>query len=97
MSETPHEHDEEGNCIVPEQELPNWRFSGWDVVGILIAGAAGMCTVSGQCLNLLSREFCAMANYSRQNFDVSEAQIEREAERASIAAELRALVEGDNS
>lgn len=99
MSYEDHEHDEDGNCILPEgsvptYDLPSWRFSAWDVAGITATSAAGLFSVLGQGLNLLAREFAAMANWQRQNYDLREARRAYEAEQAAIANDLRALVDG---
>lgn len=97
-----HEHDEHGNCILPENPLypgglATWRFSPWDIIGIGLTGVGGLFTVGGQACNLLAREFSAMANYSRQNYDLREAQAEWDANQAAVAEDLRRLVEGDPS
>lgn len=92
-----HEHDEEGNCIIPEQPIPSWRFSIWDVIGVTLTTAGGVFSVLGQGFTLMSREFAAMANYRRANYDAQRAARAQEAESRSAAAELRALVDGDGS
>ena len=104
----PHAHDEEGNCVEPggqdgyyAQALPTWKFSLWDVAGIAATGIAGLFTVTGQALNLLSRECAAMANWKRQSHDIQQAEAARreaveayEAHQREMAETLRALVEG---
>lgn len=99
MTEIPHEHDDEGNCIPPENGfyavgLPTWRFSPWDIVGITLTTAGGLFSVVGQGLNLAAREFAAAANYARQNYDLRQAAKAAEEQARSAAEELRALVEG---
>lgn len=95
MTNVPHEHDEHGNCIPPQgYSVPTWRFSAWDVAGIVTTGVAGLFTVVGQAGNLLAREFAAMANWSRQNSELREAQAEWEAQQAAAAEDLRRMVEG---
>lgn len=83
-TDEPHAHDAEGNCIEPggqggfyAVELPTWKFSLWDVAGITTTGIAGLFTVTGQALNLLSREFSAMANWKRQTHDIRQAEAAR--------------------
>lgn len=95
-----HEHDDEGNCIPPQNgfyatALPTWKFSGWDVAGIALSGIGGLFSVVGQGMNLLARECAAMANWTRQNYELEQAQREHDRERAEAAEALRALVEGD--
>ncbi len=102
----PHEHDEDGNCIPPEngfyaQELPTWRFSIWDVVGIGFFGIANVLTVTGNAFGLLSRECAAMANWTRQNHDLKVAEAQRKAadeahlaHQRQMAETLRGIVEG---
>ena len=98
MTNASHEHDEDGNCIPPQgYSVPTWRFSAWDVAGIITTGVAGLFTVVGQAGNLLAREFAAMANWSRQNSELREAQAGLDAQRAAAAEELRRMVEGDLS
>ena len=95
-----HEHDAEGNCLPPSDSLypgglPTWRFSLWDVVGIVATGLGGVLSVGGQALNLFARECSAMANYSRQEFDLRRAQEEYDEHQTTIANDLRALIEGE--
>jgi hypothetical protein len=97
-----HEHDSEDNCIPPENGLypgglPTWRFSMWDVVGITLTGVGGVFSVVGQASNLMAREFSAMANFSRQEFDLRRAQQEYDEHQARIADDLRTLIEGEQS
>jgi len=95
-----HEHDGEGNCLPPSNDLypgglPTWRFSLWDIVGIAATGVGGVFSVAGQAANLFARECAAMANYSRQEFDLRRAQEEYDENQANIANDLRALIEGE--
>ena len=85
------EEYEEGEV---EVVLPSWRFSLWDVAGIALHTAAHIAGDVAQGLGLLSREFAAMANNSRQTYDLQQAEeAQREAQEA-IGADLRALIEG---
>lgn len=92
-----HEHDEEGNCIIPQDHplhpggLPTWRFSAWDAVGIFLTGVGGMFSVVGQAANLLARECNAMANWKRNRFDVAEEQELLEAQREAMALDYERL------
>lgn len=98
----PHEHDEDGNCIPPEgvvlysQELPNWRFSLWDVAGITLHTAGGLLAnigaVLGTGLGLLARECAAMANNSRQTYDLREAQRLNQAARQEMSRATEAIL-----
>ena len=76
------------------QALPCWRFSLWDVAGIAMTTAGGLFSVVGQGLNLAARECAAMANYTRQNYDLRQAQKAERAERRAMGEDLRALIEG---
>lgn len=102
----PHAHDEEGNCIPPEdgfyaQAEPVWKFSLWDVVGISTAAIGGLFSVTGQGFALLSTQCQAMANWKRQTWDIRAAEKARreqvaafEAHQRQMAETLRGLVEG---
>lgn len=97
---TEHEHDDDGNCIVPtDVSGPIWRFSLWDMAGIAFTGIGGLFGVTGQALNLAARECAAMANWTRQNYDIAQAQARREVEvaayeahRQAVAADLREML-----
>lgn len=71
-------------------ELPCWKFSIWDVAGIVTFTAAGVMDRLANGLGLMAREFQASANRSRQEHDLRMA----ESQRADAAEALRALVEG---
>lgn len=95
-----HEHDEDGNCIEPEQvvyQLPTWRFSLWDVAGIVLTTVGGFFGVTNQGLNLLARELTAMANWNRQNYDLRQAQRQYAQHQQAMAADLARLVDGPSS
>lgn len=94
MSEVEHDHDDDGNCVVPVYAVPCWRFSLWDIAGIGIATLGGFFTVVGQGSQLLAREFSAAANYARQNADLREAQAQYEYHQQQMAENLRELLEG---
>lgn len=95
-----HEHDEDGNCIPPENGFyataePVWKFSFWDVVGIGSAMIGGVFSVTGQGFALLSTQCQAMANWKRQTWDLRAAEAARreqveayEAHQREMAAEL---------
>lgn len=94
-----HDHDEEGNCIGPFPQdslypngLPTWRFSGWDVAGILLTGFGGLATVLGQVGHLLARECSAMANWSRAEREHWEVVAAEEAARREMAESYEKLV-----
>lgn len=92
-----HDHDEDGNCIVPQglMTLPEWRWSAWDVVGITATTVGGLFSVIGQGLNLIARECGAMANWSRSNRDIQAAQRAQEEARWEMSAAYKELVFGD--
>lgn len=77
--------------------IPTWRFSPWSLAAVLATGIGGLFSVVGQAANLLSREFEAQANYSRQEHEMRTAEREWRAEQAAAAEELRRMVEGDPS
>lgn len=94
-----HAHDAEGNCLPPEngfyaQSLPTWKFSVWDVVGIVLTGTGGAVNAFANMLGYIGRECAAQANYSRQNFELAEAHRLNERARRQMAEGLRAIVEG---
>lgn len=98
MTNIPHEHDEDGNCIPPEngfyaQALPTWKFSFWDVAGVALSISGGMASVAGQGLAYLARECAAMANWKRQNYELALAQRQREAEVEAYEANQRQMAE----
>jgi hypothetical protein len=100
-----HEHDEQGNCIVPEnglysQSLPVWQFSMWEMASIGAAVVGGLGGVLMHGANMLAREFAAKANFNRQNHDLKVAREQaraarayQEQERAKMAAELERLIQ----
>ena len=89
-----HEHDAEGNCIVPQPQLPTWRWSNWDLIAVIATTTGGVFSVLGQGCQLLYRECVAAANFQRQEFEFAEAQEAYEAQQERMAEELRSLVEG---
>lgn len=101
-----HEHDDDGNCIPPHPQpsyevLPNWRFSLWDVaaigasvVGGIVGSIGNIGIIVHQGCNMLSREFTAAANFSRQTKELEEAQRLNEAARRQMSAGLERLVLG---
>lgn len=91
----PHDHDDDGDCLAPHC----WRFSLWDIAGLLIATLAhvlGM--LSGGGLGL-AREFFAMANWSRRNRDIKVMRRYEQAQRRAMSEDLRKFVdnEGDGT
>lgn len=103
-----HDHDGEGNCIPPNgfyaQELPNWRFSLWDIAAIgisfvgSVAGSIGSIGINfHQGCNLVSREFQAAANNSRQTFELKEAHRLNDAARRQMSEGLERLISGPES
>lgn len=110
MSDTDHDHDDQGNCLPPSNgfydvQQPCWRFSFWDIaaVGVSMAGAiigsiGNIGIIINQGTNMLAREFGAAANFQRQTKDLEEAQRLNEAARAKMAEGLRELTDwGDGS
>lgn len=83
-----------------EVELPNWRFSMWDIVGIFLAGFGGMCMTFGSWMQVFSREFQAMANYKRDRRILREARRKEnrnlrqyQRHQREIASKLNQMVE----
>jgi hypothetical protein len=72
-----HEHDHDGMYAT---ELPCWRFSPWDVVGITAFTVGGILQTLGTGFGLIARECQAQANRSRSLYD------QRLAERASTSS-----------
>ena len=95
-----HEHDEEGNCIIPDGAYeiggPNWSFSLWDIIGILLSTIAGLFTVIASGLNMIAREFVARAAYGRDKKQVRIYNRRERMKRAEMSNNLRALVDGDS-
>lgn len=87
-----HDHDEDGNCI--EGTQPSWRFSMWDIIGVSTFAAGNVLGAIGAGLGLLAQEFCAAANYSRQEKDLREAQRAYEAQQRAIGQDIAAIVHG---
>lgn len=88
-----NEEEEDAPQVV---EYPKWKFSGWDVAGIAVAGVAGVCLVASQALNLVARELAAMANYSRENYDYYQAKAREDIDREAMAEALRGIVDGED-
>lgn len=97
---TDHEHDEDGNCVVPtggatmmvDYGIPVWKFSIWDVVSVTIMGVGGVLSALSQAAHLLARECNAQANYSRQTFDLRESERLNTLARREMAADLNELM-----
>lgn len=96
MSETTHEHDEYGNCIIPP---PNYRLEASDLFGIAVGATGAIFLVIGQHLQVTAREFLAHANYRRQERELREAQRAYEAHQQQMAAALERMtgIAGDDS
>lgn len=82
-------------------DQPNWRFSLWDIAAIgisyvgSIAGSIGSIGLNlNQACNMISREFGAAANYSRQTFDLKEAHRLNEEARRQMSEGLERLISG---
>lgn len=109
MSDTDHDHDEQGNCIPPQGggdfyniTQPNWRFSFWDIAAIgtsfvgSIAGSIGSIGINfNSAANMLAREFSAAANFSRQTKELEEAQRLNERARQQMSNGLERILRGD--
>lgn len=86
-----HEHDEDGNCIIPEDHplfpggLPTWHFSMWDVAGITLATASGVAAALSQGLQVMAREFNAMANWTRAEHEAEMEWHSQEVARMEMA------------
>lgn len=97
-----HDHDEDGNCIMPDDHplfpggLPTWRFSLWDIAGIAITTAGGAALAIGQGLQIMAREFNAMANWTRAQHEAKMEWHSREAARAEMAETYERLVGMDS-
>lgn len=86
MSDEEHEHQQ----VV--QQLPTWRASPWDFVGIAFTTAAGVATVLGQGLNQVTQECWAHARWLRERQEAEEAWLVEEAERQEMAEAYERLV-----
>ena len=94
MSEIPHEHDEDGNCIMPEdyEPPPPTDFSPWEFVGIVATVASGFAQCAAQGLNMIATACWTHAKWKR---NVLEAQYEAEWEaqqRAEMAEAYERMV-----
>lgn len=69
-----------------------WRFSAWDVLGIVSHVGANAAVAVANGFGLLSREFAAAANRSRQNYDNRQAAREASLARREMARDLRGLI-----
>ena len=94
MSDHECEDNEGWVAATPQYAGPNWRYSTWDILGISLTTVGGLFSVVGQGFNLLAQEFAAQANFSRQAKTLREAEAFEAAQRAAVAEELRALVDG---
>lgn len=98
MTEIPHEHDDEGNCIPPEgvafmqPQMPKWRWSWWDITGIAVATVGGIFSVLGQGCALVQRECAAMAEWTRENYDLAVQAAQEEYERGQMAEAYERMV-----
>lgn len=61
-----HEHDEHGNCIIPEGEqpvTPSWQFSPWNVAGFALTTLGGVFSVLQQGANMAAQECWSHARW----------------------------------
>lgn len=93
MSEQPHEHDDEGNCIEPEgYEPPSRRFDPWNIVGIALTTAAGLAHTAAQGLNLAAQECWTHARWREKQHDAAIEWEQQLAERQEMAEAYEKLV-----
>lgn len=100
MSAQHHEHDEHGNCIEPDPPgyidgVPHWRLSAWDFIGIGFDTGSSLFGVVGGFLRAIAKEFYAMANYSRANYDARAELAAEDAARREMGEAYRQLVYRD--
>lgn len=99
MSAQHHEHDEHGSCIEPDPPgyvdgVPNWRLSIWDFIGIGFSTGSSLFGTVGGFLQAVAKEFYAMANWSRANYDRRAELAAEDANREAMAAAYHDLVYG---
>lgn len=86
------EHDHDGMYVA---EIPCWRFSLWDVAGITAHTTMGLLVALGNGFGLIARECQAMANNSRQTFDLRQAERAHREAQAAIGADLARMIAVD--
>lgn len=90
-----HEWDEDGACnIAVTPEEPCWRWSNWDLVGILLNTVSNLFNSIAGGLNLLARECQASAEFQRAEFQRRRDEYAQEVARAEMAGAYEGLVFG---
>lgn len=88
-----HEHDDEGNCIVPEgYEPPAWQFDPWNIAGMALTMVSGFAQAAGQALNMAAQECWTHARWRKQQREAAEAWEQEIAERQEMAEAYERLV-----
>lgn len=88
-----HEHDEEGNCIIPEgYEPPAWQFDWWNIAGMVLTMGSGVGQVIGQGLNMMAQECWTHARWRKQQRDAAIEWEQEVAERQEMAEAYERLV-----
>lgn len=90
-----HEHDDEGNCIVPEgsaYEPPAWQFDWWNIAGMVLTMASGVHQVAAQGLNMMAQECWTHARWRKQRREEIERWEHEVAERQEMAEAYEKLV-----
>lgn len=88
-----HEHDDEGNCIIPEgYEPPAWQFDPWNIAGMVLTMASGVGQVAAQGLNMMAQECWTHARWRKQQREAAVAWEQELAERQEMAEAYERLV-----
>lgn len=83
-----HDHDEDGNCILPEgqsYEPPVWKFDWWNIAGMVLTMASGVGQVAAQGLNMMAQECWTHARWRKEQREREEEFLQEVAERQEMA------------
>lgn len=80
--------DEDETEVTYVQYQPIWRFSRWDVVAGTLHSIGGALHAISQGVAHIARSADAHANWTRQNYELEQAQIQQEAVEAEMEARM---------
>lgn len=90
-----HEHDEHGNCILPDgqaYEPPSWKFDPWNIAGMVLTMVSGFGQVIAQGTNMMAQECWTHARWRKEQREAEEAYLQEFAERQEMAEAYERLV-----
>lgn len=87
-----HEWSEGGECVVEvHQNQPCWKFSLWDISGILFGTIGGVLISVGTGLGYINRECQAHAEWKRSQYDAAVEAYREDVARSEMAGALEGM------